>query len=72
MTWADLRVIGGQSTLGGIFELFYPKWGWVNGGSSCGPPYLASYAEITLERLLLDVGCYRLVFTKIKFVNFEL
>jgi len=38
MTSVDLKVIGGQPTLGGIFELFYPKWGWVNGGSSCGPP----------------------------------
>jgi hypothetical protein len=71
MTWADLKVIGGQSTLGGIFELFYPKWGWVNGGSSCGPPYLPIYAEYALKRRDLDSGCTAWGLKKIKFADFE-
>jgi len=72
MTSPDLKVIGGQTPPGGFFELFSPKSGWVNGGSSWGPPYRNIVMEIALKRRDMDGGCYRLVFKKIKFADSEL
>ena len=72
MTLPDLKVMGGQTPPGGFFELFSPKSGWVNGGSSGGPPYRTIFAFIVLFDRKLNSGWLRLVFTKIKFANFEL
>jgi len=62
----------GQTTPGGIFELFYPKWRWVNGVAPADLTYRTIFTEIILKHPELDGGCYRLVFTKIKFAYFEL
>jgi len=72
MTYSDPKVMRGQTPPGGFFELFYPKWGWENGAASCGPPYRTIFAFFALFRRKLNSMWLRLVFTKIKFADFEL
>ena len=72
MTFSDLRDLGGQTPPGGIVELFFPKWGWANGGRCCGQTCRTIFVEIALKRLELNAACRTFTKNKIKFVNFEL
>jgi len=72
MTYADLGDLGGQTRPGGIFELFFSKCGWANGGRCCGQTCRTIFVEIALRRLELDSACRTFTKNKIKFVSFEL